>query len=439
MSDELTRIQKKIQKQEQKLPAEWILTHYKAELRRSGAQARGTQANYLKALRKILVKETQLQLEQIKEMNSEELLELNKEIADNIQNSKYRSSDGEDGKRRKREYWSSWKNMLETLGHSTDPYQKHMPKVEWIGNKKDKDPVTRPDEIPNRDQIKKFVEKLGEKSRGHVALRNQALALFLWDKGPRIGEVVGTGQSRGIRLKDVSVNGSQVQIHISGNKKSSDRTVPVYQGRKTLKDWIQKHPYRGNSEAYLFPVLQKEKPETQLNPQSSLSTKFHSCASDLDFKTWNEPFHIFRKGMVSSHFINGWASWEKICKWHGKKNDSTKPDYLKLLMEDVNRSVGENMGVDPEAIPESSDDSMKAPPLKPVKCPGCDYLNRCIREVCSGCGTELPESSMPDNLETDKEDVVDLDLSAKIGARMAQNPDKTLNEIKQEVMEKHGN
>jgi integrase len=425
MSDELNRIENKIQKQEEKLPAEWILTHYKAELRRSGAQARGTQANYLKALRKILVKETQLQLEEIKEMNSEELLQLNKEIADNIQNSKYRNSNGEDGKRRKRQYWSSWKNMLETLGHSTDPYQKHMPKVEWIGNKKDKDPVTRPDEIPNRNQIKKFIEKLGEKSRGHVALRNQALALLLWDKGPRIGEALS------IKLKHVSVTGAQVEIHIPGNKKSSDRTVPVYQGRKTLKDWIQKHPYRGNSEAYLFPVLQKEKPETQLNPQSSLSTKFHSCASDLDFKTRNEPFHIFRKGMVSSHFINGWASWEKICKWHGKKNDSTKPDYLKLLMEDVNRSVGENMGVDPEAIPESSDDSMKAPPLKPVKCPGCDYLNRCIGEVCSGCGTELPESSMPDNLETDTEK--QLSRTEKLAELLEQNPVKALQKLEEEL------
>ncbi|MFB6226275.1 MAG: tyrosine-type recombinase/integrase [Candidatus Paceibacteria bacterium] len=392
-------IHNKIEEQKDQLPAEWMTTNFKAEAKRQGAQARGTQANYLKALRKILIEEEigWERLEEIRSMQADELKELNKDIADNIQNSKYRRKKGEDGVRRKRQYWKSWKTLLETQGHSTEAWKEYMPKIEWNQPKEKDDSTTDPSQIPTRDQMKQFVKNLGEKSRGHVALRNQALALLLWDKGPRIGEALA------IKLKHVDVTGKQMTIKIPGNKGSDTRTVPIYQGRKTLKDWYQSHPYRGNPEAYFFPVLQKEKPETQMQSNTSLDDKFHSCARNLDFKTRNEPFHIFRKGMTTAHRINEWATWEDICEWHGKKNDATKPDYLLMMIEDVNVSVGENMGIDPEAIPEKSENSMQGKPLKPLKCRSCSQLNKCFLEICSSCGDELPEAELPDNLNQKEE------------------------------------
>jgi len=86
--DELDRIKEKI-RDNPELPTEWMLTQYMNQVKRSGAEARGSQANYLKALRKILVKED-LDLEEIKEMSKEELFELNKQMESNIQSSKYR-------------------------------------------------------------------------------------------------------------------------------------------------------------------------------------------------------------------------------------------------------------------------------------------------------------------------------------------------------------
>lgn len=389
-------IHRKIKNQSGELPSEWMLSSFKAEAKRQGAQSKGTQANYLKALRKILVQED-IDVQKIDGMSDTELETLNKRIADNIQNSKYRKSEGEDGVRRKRQYWKSWKTVLETQGRGTEPRKPYMPKVEWIEPESKKGKITEPGQIPTRDQTKQFVKNLGDKSREHVALRNQALALLLWDKGPRIGEALS------IKLKHVEVDGKKLLIKIPGNKGSDTRTVPVYQGRKTIKDWVQRHPYRGNPEAYLFPVLQKDKPETSMASNTGLDSKFHACAKDLDFKTSGEPFHIFRKGMVSSHFINDWASWEDICEWHGKSNDSTKPDYLLMLMEDVNVSVGESMGIDEEAIPERTKNTMQGSPLKPLKCRSCDKLNRCYLEICEGCGTELPEADIGGSLSSDEE------------------------------------
>jgi len=394
--DELNRIKEKIRSNPE-LPTEWMLTQYMNQVKRSGAQARGSQANYLKALRKILLKED-LDLEEVREKGEEELFELNKQMESNIQSSKYRQSKGGDSVRQKTQYWSSWKALLETQGWKTDKYKQYMPKTNWINDSKQRNTVTKPDEIPTRDQMKKFVQELGRKSMHGTALRNQALAMLLWDKGPRIGEATS------IKLKHYNIEGQLLEIKIPGNKGSDDRTVPIYQGRKILKEWIEKHPYRTDDEAYLFPSIGSANPQQQLNAQSSLSSKFHTCAHELEFKTAGEPFHIFRKGMVSSHFINDWANWEKICKWHGKKNDATKPDYLKIMMEDVSVSVGENMGIDEEAIPERSENSMQGRPLKPVNCPSCDYLNNCIQEVCQSCGKELPESEMPKGDSMQEED-----------------------------------
>ena len=425
--DELERIQKKIRSQENQLPTHWMLQDYLNHLKRTGAEARGTQANYLKSLRKILITKNQINLQEVKEISEEELQNLNREIGDDIQNSKYRQSKGEDGKRRKREYWTAWKKLLEVQGWQTEKHRKYMPKIKF-SEKNDKEPVTRPNEIPNRNQVKQFLKKLGQRSSPNVALRNQALAILLWDKGPRIGEALN------IQIKDVSVQGEKLEIRIPGNKKSSSRKVPIFQGRKTLKDWIEKHPYREQQDAYLFPILQQDTGGEKLG-RGGLVTKFHQSSIGIEFKTSGEPFHIFRKGMVSSHIINEWATWEQVCKWHGKKPDSTKPDYLKMLMEDVNQSVAENMGVKQSLTETEEDNSMIGKPLLPIDCPSCNALNRCYIETCQKCGDTLPEHTMPNNLDKEEETEQIAKKAGEIAARAKINPDKTLNEITEQIIE----
>lgn len=428
MSDELDRITKKIRSEDDELPSQWMLTAYHNHLKRTGASARGTQANYLKSLRKILLKED-IQPEQLKELDEQELKDLNREIIDNIQSSKYRMTEGSDGQRRKRGYWSAWKKMLETQDWSTKKSQAYMPEIKFTDSKKNNEDLTRPEDLPTRSQMQSFLRNLKKKSRPHVALRNQALAVLLWDKGPRIGEALQ------IKIKHVSVNGKQLKIRIPGNKSSETRKVEVFQGRKTLKDWLQQHPYRENRDAYLFCHIQKDKPREQLN-RNPLAKKFHQARADLDFKTRNEPFHIFRKAMVTFHIVNEFASWEQICKWHGKKTDATKPDYLKMALSDVDASVAANMGVS-DGVDRNRDNRMLGKPLLPLECIGCGRQNPCFEEVCTLCGENLPETEMPDYLEDDTEDMVDIDLSAKIGAKAAMNPDKSINDIKEEVLNEH--
>jgi integrase len=79
-----------------------------------------------------------------------------------------------------------------------------------------------------------------------VKLRNQALMLFIWDTGARAGEALQ------IQMKHVHVNDDRLHVKIHGNKRSKDRRVEIFQGTKTLIDFIEQHPKKLDPEAALF-------------------------------------------------------------------------------------------------------------------------------------------------------------------------------------------
>lgn len=419
---------------------QWIKTKFLPYLKTVGAQKNGTQANYLQSLQKILVEHPDLNITELHQLPKEELENQTQTIAQNIQASKYRKTPGENGKRRKLQQWTTWKRILETQNIKTGSHHPWMPSnIKWTENKEEinKRVSTTPEDLPTPQQMKNYIYTLGYVSGEDTQLRNQSLALLLWDKGPRIGEALN------IKMKDIDINGEQLRIHITGNKGSEDRTVEVFQGRKTLKDYIQKHPAKNQEEAYLFAKLRHHKYFEKLGPRK-LREKIHQARShsELDFKTSGEPFHVFRKAMITSHIVNEWATWEQVCTWHGKNTDATKPDYLLMALSDVDASVAEKMGVDDD-VERQRDSRMLGPALLPRTCPGCGVENRCFHEICEKCGVELPDSSLPKNQDlrgSDEEErgVVDVGLSARIGAELAEHPDKTLNQIKKELIDDGG-
>jgi len=54
-----------------------------------------------------------------------------------------------------------------------------------------------------------------------------------------------------------------------------------------------------------------------------------------------------------------------------------------------------------KVINKNEDHTMLGKPMLPIDCPSCDSLNRCYHETCQTCGNTLPNSQMPDNLETE--------------------------------------
>lgn len=379
---------------------EFIFQEYMPFLERKGVSSDGTKANYLQSLYH-LTKETRQKINELTDLNEKEIEELNEDIVDRIQANKFKEKSGGLTVRRKKHFWTTWRRIMEVQNIDVRKYNDYIPETNFeVNDKIDRQADTKPEDLPTPDQTKEFVKKLGEKSGDGTALRNQALIMLLWDKGPRIGEALA------LKMKNVTVSGKKVKINFSkevANKRSKDRTVTVFQGRKILKDWIESHPMRDQGEAYLFPKMKGDDFFSELS-KKPLRRKIHQAAAEIDFKTRGEPFHIFRKGFYTSHAVNEWGSWEETCSYTGKKDDGTKPDYVKQALKDVDASVAEKMGVDIEVAKGDKESRMKGPPLLPKDCSSCDKKNRCIQEVCQYCGTELPESQMPKNI-TEEEDV----------------------------------
>jgi len=311
-----------------------------------------------------------------------------------IEESNYKKGDKGYAAKTKQSYHNTVKRVIES--HDIDPDNTKLLPQNWSPNtSKTEASNIRPDELPNPEQMKKLLRGIEAKSSSSVALRNVAFFLTLWDTGARFGE------ADSIKMESVSVQGKQVKLEIPGNKESSDRPdLEIFQGRKTLKDWIQQHPDRDNPEAKLFPNSRDTEKTLPYNGVKRTMLKARA-GQGLDFTVEGQPFHIFRKANTTYYVVNDILSAEKVFDRQGKAVDATLPTYLKMALTDIDADAAEGFGLDSED--RQTDSHMKAPPLLPQTCKSCGRENRCYKEICEACGTELPESEMPKNI-TDQDE-----------------------------------
>jgi len=445
VSDDDYRLEKRIERIENselsENTVEFLTDEFLNHVKRSGADSQNTQEIYLRRLTKMLRTEN-LSIQKLQNLEEDELENLNQEIIDNVQDSEYKAGEGEYSKRTKRSYWGTWKKMLQTIGWDTSKHRKHMPIHESFStdrSKVDKKRKTRAEDLPDRHQMKKFLKKLGQVSKDSNSLRNQALIGLIWDTGPRVGEVIEDNQIHTIQMSQVYVSGDRIHIKVEGNKnkteeekEKSDRKVEIFQCRKLLQEYIQQHPRQNDPEAFLFhPEKHKKHHEGDEHlftaaSKSPIRGKIHQSRkeSGLSFKTRNEPFHIFRKGMITYYVMNDILSWEKVCKRTGKDPSSTMPTYLKMALSDINATAAEGFGLDTEE--RQDEHRMIGPPLLPKNCQSCGKENNCIQELCSSCGTELPDAEMPKGEDFQEDDPINTSDEKRLQEAM-----QTLEEFKE--------
>lgn len=377
MTSKKQYVNKKIKDSVEPETMQWVENRFLPFLKRQGLST-GTESNRLQALSKLLL------IENLQPQNWQkedvDIKTLGEKVAGNIQADHYvEQGNGGMSKRRKRMIWTCFKNMVELEGFNTDKLPNFTPKETGEVNHRAKD--TDPENIPSPEQVKKFVRDIGKYSSDIHKLRNQSLILLMWDKGPRIGEALN------IQLKDVEIKNDKLEIFIEGNKQhTEDRTVQIYQGRETLKEFYNTHP--GEDEDYLFSDLMHRNLGKPVGRQKiGQKIKQVAAAENHSFTVNGQPNHIFRKGMTTSHIVNEWATWEEVCKLQGKTADGTKPTYLKMALNDVNQSVGQKIG----AVNENNnpDFHMLGNPLLPQKCVACEKVNKCFAETCEYCSGDL--------------------------------------------------
>ena len=372
---------------------EW-LPQYIDKLDDLGAKSYGTKANYIQAINAIL-SHHQFNITDLD--NSTGLEQVNKEVKKAVKNSSYhRQKNSDYAKRRKRLFWTAWKRALKTRGIPTEPHREYIPQVKFTADKKKTE--THPDDLPTSQQTRRFVQALEKHSSSKVAMRNQALILFIWDTGCRIGEILGGENNEPLKMKQVSVQGDRLHVRINGNKGADDRRIEVFQCREFLKKYIQQHPERREPEAVLFPKLKKEE-YYEAPSKAPLRRKINTVnkREGFDFKTLKEPFHIFRKGMVTYYVMNDILDFEEVCKRQGKSPDADMPTYLKMAMQDIDSKAAQGFGLDNEE--RQVEHRMIGPGLLPRNCRNCGELQACTLETCSTCGEILPEADMPQNMD----------------------------------------
>jgi integrase len=394
MPKKTTRIKNNIQNNENisQNDKNFLVNRFLKNLQRiAGIESDSTLYSYLRYAELICEKEDF----EVTELTQTEIKARSEQIADGIQDSKYKRNDGDLVERNKNKAWTTWKRLLDYQDLPTE----QVPDVSFSTDKAEADiqAGTTPQDLPTPKEVRRFLKTMEQISEPQTSDRNLSLILLLWSEGPRIGEALD------IQMDQVSTSGKVPRIRIEGNKGSEDRSIKIGQGYKTLNEYISSHPAPKDPDAYLFHRKKNGSVYDKLaTPGLRRKVSMAHQKSSVSFKIYGEPFHIFRKGMTTFHIVNELATWEEVAKKQGKKVDGTKPTYLKMSIDDVNASVLDSLGVEEDGQQDGSGHRMKGKPLTPMQCPSCQHLNRCYRNICSKCNASLNPEELPDNLQTDE-------------------------------------
>lgn len=370
--------------------------------------------------------------------------EISKEVRNQIQSSLYKKNTGENtefSEKNKKDHWTTWKYFLKHV-HDT-PQIEHsdvLPPASFSSNQEEVDQqvTTDPRDLPNREQVRKLLKTMRQNGKEKVADRNVAFFLLVWDTGARVGEALN------IKMKDVRIQDGNLYIdEVKGNKGSDDRVNRIYQGEKFLKDYYSNHPARSDPEAYLFPKTYYNEWGSAIGSNQLAETmRAGKASASLDFNDYGEPLHIFRKAMSTFLVINDIMDWETVCSRQGKKEDSTKPDYILRAEEDRELIEAQGFGLEQEQNNGGSGERkghMIGEPLMPQNCKNCGRTNNCLQDLCVECGGELEYSTLPSHMTedpdlVDKEEKVKSTLSSRVLAKVASGDLQDEEEI-QEYME----
>ena len=310
------------------------------------------------------------------------------------------------------------------------PRQEHKQLTDWLSvNPNSHNPKVDPDQLLKPQHIKKFVEAANSP-------RDKALIWTLWSSGARIGGLVKTNYSSSspLKWKDIRFNTDKQIVKIDIDDKTGDpnssgpRTVPIRQAYPALKR-LRDHR-NPNLNEYVFKKKEKGQYGTGPLTASAVRTQLNRLRETIEIpqRVKHNP-HAWRKSLATFKASIGWNQ-SQLCKFFGWVQGSKEAaKYIRLAEEDLQKALMEEYG-------EKNNDDIDEDLLKPIRCRNCGELNSIEWSFCTNCEEELDPEFKMHNKEQDK---VDIDLSAKIGARMARNPDKTLNQIKNEILQQHQN
>jgi len=244
---------------------------------------------------------------------------------------------------------------------------------EWLKAGHAKRTDVSPEEILSEEDVKQIAENAYTK-------RDRAFVLALYESGTRIGEFLP------LKLKHLEFDRHGCLIRVNG--KTGPRRIRLVFSSLSIQKWIDEHPSKNNSEAYLWCKIPMPNNPKWVNKHLSygfVSRLIKELAEKAKVKKGVNP-HAFRHARAT--FMARHLKEPEMREFFGWGRDSDMPSiYVHLSGRDVDSSVLRIYGI--KDVEKSQE-----PVLKVHDCPRCNESNDPAMMFCQRCGLPFKEEGL---------------------------------------------
>lgn len=264
-----------------------------------------------------------------------------------------------------RDYKKSLKPFFRWFKLGTRDYREvgDPPELKSIRMKSVKDKIVR-EELLTEEDHKKLLEACSNNAR------DRAFLDVHYEAGTRPGEILN------LKIKHVKFDKNGAVIHVDG--KTGPRPVRIISSVPNLAKWLEIHPFRDNSDAPLWILMDEDNYGQQLTYSGARALLQRRLLKAKIKKHVN--LKLFRHSeatRLSKHLPEYTMRLR-----HGWTKSSTMPSrYVHLVNADVDEKLFEMYGINSKKEEEK--------PNLPKKCPICDVHNSPESEICYKCGRPL--------------------------------------------------
>ena len=236
--------------------------------------------------------------------------------------------------------------------------------VEWIKTTDKRNNNKLPEELLTEEEVKRMISVAWTP-------RDRAIISLLWESGCRVGELLT------MRIKNVSFEENLTRIAIHG--KTGARRVPLLDSTPYLAEWLENHPQREDSDAFLWVGIGTVG-RGQYLKYPALRKMLVQVAKKANVKKKVNP-HNFRHSRAT--FLANHLTEAQMNQYLGWVRGSDMPaTYVHLSGRDVDDAILKMRGL------KSKEEEVKST-LAPKKCPRCDLVNKATGKFCNRCGAIL--------------------------------------------------
>lgn len=279
-----------------------------------------------------------------------------KELAAKLEQSKYAEATKSD-----------FRQMLKKFYRWLRGTENYPEEVKWLRTGLKLHQQKLPEELLTEEEVKKLIDAAR-------LPRDRALVSVLYESGCRIGELAG------IKLKNVAFDQHGAQLTVKG--KTGPRRIRIIASVSYLADWINKHPLKGDPEAFLWITNTCKNNPVPYQGFKSILLRIRERAG-IKKKVNPHNFRHSRATFLANHLTE--AQMKEYFGWVQASDMASV--YVHLSGRDVDNAIKKVYGIADES--NSKEESL----FKPKQCQRCKDLNAPTNTLCSKCGTPLDSIS----------------------------------------------